>query len=184
MLNRKIFYAGVRKLPFDGVLTKGQVSGMDSILDEWDRRKLSDLRHLAYMLATTKWETGHTMQPIIEGGGEKYLRSKKYYPWYGRGYVQLTWERNYKAFRDEVKNLFGVDIVEDPNNALRRDAAAYIMFEGMARGTFTGKKLKDYFNDEKTDWYNARRIINGLDKANEIANIAKQFFADLTLSVE
>lgn len=183
MIDRKKFFNGVRSLPFDGVLSKGQVAGMTAILDEWERRQLTDLRHLAYMLGTTKWETSHTMQPIKEGGGEKYLKSKKYYPWYGRGYVQLTWERNYKAFQIEVRKLTGLDIVENPDNAMDPRAAAYIMFEGMYRGTFTGKKLSDYFNDKKTDWINARRIINGVDKAEKIAEISKQFFADLTLAV-
>lgn len=182
MIDRKKFFDGVRFQPFDGKLLKSQVEGMNFILDEWERRKLTDLRHLAYMLATTKWETGHTMQPIVEGGGEKYLRSKKYYPWHGRGYVQLTWERNYKAFQKEVLKLFGVDIVDDPNNALNHAAAAYIMFEGMYKGTFTGKKLGDFFNKDVTDWRNARRIINGTDKMDAIAEIAKQFYADLTLA--
>ena len=182
MIDRKKFFAGVRSLPFNGTLTKSQVAGMEAILDEWERRKLTDLRWLAYMLATTKWETDHTMQPIREGGGERYLKSKKYYPWYGRGYVQLTWERNYRAFQPAVKQLFGLDIVENPDAAMDPRAAAYIMFEGMMRGTFTGKKLSDYFNTQKTDWINARRIINGVDRATEIATIAKQFYADLTLA--
>lgn len=182
MIDRKKFFAGVRNLPFDGKLSKSQVSGMSAILDEWERRKLKDLRELAYMLATTKWETAHTMQPITEGGGLAYLKSKKYYPWVGRGYVQLTWERNYMKFRDRVKKRFGVDIVENPDNALLQPVAAYIMFEGMYSGAFTGKRLWDYFNDTKTDWINARRIINGTDKAEKIAEIAKQFYADLTLA--
>lgn len=181
-IDRKVFFSGIRQKPFDGKLNQGQVAGTSAILDEWERRKLTDLRHLAYMLGTTKWETDHTMQPIIEGGGEKYLKSKRYYPWVGRGFVQLTWERNYQAFRSDVLKLFGVDIVKNPEAALQLGPAAYIMFEGMAKGTFTGKKLSDYFNKDKTDWLNARRIINGTDKAAQIADIAKSFYADLVLA--
>lgn len=181
-INRKIFFAGIRQQPFDGKLTAGQVNGVSSILDEFERRKLTDFRHLAYMLATAKWETAHTMQPITERGSQAYLRGKKYWPWIGRGYVQLTWERNYRAFQPEVKNIFGLDIVANPDAALDPRAAAFIMFDGMERGTFTGKKLSDYFNDAKTDWLNARRIINGTDKAAEIAAIAKAFFTDLTVA--
>jgi hypothetical protein len=33
--------------------------------------------------------------------------------------------------------------------------------------------LGDYFNDKVTDWVNARRIINGTDKAAVIASYAK-----------
>jgi predicted chitinase len=119
------------------------------------------------------------MQPIVEGGGIKYLKSKKYYPWYGRGYVQLTWEKNYQKFRDRVLKLFNSDIVDNADLAMRPDIAAFIMFEGMIRGEFTGKKLSDYFTATKTDWLNARRIINGVDRMTEIAGIAKQFYADL-----
>ena len=58
------------------------------------------------------------------------------------------------------------------------------LFDGMIKGMFTGKKLADYFNDTRTDWVNARRIVNGVDKAVEIANIAKMFYADLLISQE
>lgn len=179
MIDRKKFFDAIRFNPFNGKLTQGQVKGITFILDEWERRQWKDLRWLAYMLATTKWETNHTMLPITELGSQKYLRSKKYWPWIGRGFVQLTWERNYKAMREGVLALTGLDIVANPDDAMNIQAAAYIMFQGMLEGTFTGKKLSDYFNDDKTDWYNARRIINGVDKANEIAGIAKQFYADL-----
>jgi hypothetical protein len=187
-INRKIFFDGIRQQPFNGKLDAGQVSGTTAILDEWERRKLSDLRHLAYMLGTTNWETAHTMQPITERGGAAYLRSKKYFPWVGRGYVQLTWQRNYQAMTDlmrkaDFKSSAGsIDLIANPELALVPDIAAFVMFEGMIRGTFTGKKLSDYFNDTKTDWLNARRIINGVDKASEIAAIGKMFYADLVAS--
>lgn len=189
MIDRKKFFAGIRQQPFDGKLDAGQVSGTSAILDEWERRGLTDLRWLAYMLATTKWETDHSMQPITEGGSQKYLRGKKYWPWVGRGYVQLTWERNYKAmtdllrtadFRSNATRGSYPDLVRNMELALVPDVAAFVMFEGMTRGIFTSKKLADYFNASKTDWINARRIINGTDRAAEIAAIAKIFYADLT----
>ena len=182
-IDRNLFFAGIRQQPFDGKLSPGQVSGTSAILDEWERRKLTDLRSLAYMLATTKWETAHTMQPITEGGSQSYLRGKKYWPWIGRGYVQLTWERNYIAMTKLLNQAgFDVSLTEKPELALDKKIAAFVMFEGMIRGTFTGKKLSDYFNDTKTDWLNARRIINGVDKASEIAAIGKMFYADLVAS--
>lgn len=182
-IDRKVFFNGIRQQPFDGKLTTGQVNGISAILDEWERRKLTDLRWLADMLATAKWETAHTMQPITELGSQKYLRGKKYWPWIGRGYVQLTWEANYRAMNKLLKQAgFTVDIVENPDLALSPMVAAFVMFEGMERGTFTGKKLSDYFNDTKTDWISARRIINGTDKAAEIAAIAKAFYTDLVVA--
>lgn len=180
MINRAKFFAGVRHGPFPGKLNKDQVSGCEAILTEWERRELTDLRHLAYMLATAFWETAHTMQPITEYGSQKYLRGKKYWPWIGRGYVQLTWEANYRAMTKLLRAAgFDVDLCEDMDAALCPDVAAFIMFEGMQRGSFTGKKLSNYFNKTKNDPVNARRIINGTDKAAQIAAIHKQFLADL-----
>jgi hypothetical protein len=50
------------------------------------------------------------------------------------------------------------------------------MFAGMRKGIFTGKKFADYFSANKTDWVNARRIINGTDKARLIAEYAQDFY--------
>ena len=175
-IDRARFFAGIRQGPFPGKLTAGQVQGCNAILDEWECRGLTDLRWLAYMLATVKWETDHTMQPIKEGGGLNYLESKRYYPAYGRGYVQLTWDANYK----KMAKLIGVpELATNYDLALEPEIATAVMFEGMLRGTFTGKKLADYFSAKAADWIGARRIINGTDRAAEIASIAKQFYADL-----
>lgn len=182
-IDRKVFFAGIRQQPFDGKLDAGQVAGINAILDEFERRKRTDLRHLAYELATAKWETAHTMQPITERGSPSYLRSKRYWPWIGRGYVQLTWQRNYQVMTDRLKKAgLGYDLIANPDLALVPACAAFIMFDGMENGIFTGKKLSDYFNETKTDWLNARRIINGTDKAADIAAIAKAFYADLTVA--
>jgi hypothetical protein len=45
----------------------------------------------------------------------------------------------------------------------------------MAAGIYTGKKLSDYIGNGKRDYVNARRIINGTDKAQQIAAIAESF---------
>lgn len=184
MINRKKFFDQVRAKLFGGKLNQGQVDGCNRLINEYERREWTDLRYLAYILATAKWETAHTMLPIREMGSQAYLGGKRYWPWIGRGYVQLTWKANYEKFREEVKILFGVDIIENPDAALIPEVAAYICFEGMLNGTFTGKSLMDYFNDAVSDWINARKIINGLDRATQIAGIAKLFHAVLVESEE
>lgn len=180
MIDRAKFFAGVRHGPFPGKLTKDQVAGCEAILSEWERRGLTDERWLAYMLATAFHETAATMQPIMERGSQKYLKGKRYWPWIGRGYVQLTWEENYKAMTKLLRaDGFTVDLTKDMDAAMRPDVAAFVMFEGMTRGSFTGKKLSNYFGKTMDDPVNARRIINGTDRARDIAAIHKQFLADL-----
>jgi hypothetical protein len=157
---------------------------MTAILDEWDRRGLSDIRWLAYMLATTFHETARTMQPIAEYGKGKGKKYGKPDPatgetYYGRGFVQLTWKDNYA----KIGKLIGVDLVHDPDRALELAPASAAMFEGMIRGTFTGKKLATYFSASKDDPTNARRIINGTDCAAKIAGYHKSFLTALSSSL-
>lgn len=157
---------------------------MEFIIDEFFKAKLCDLRWLAYMLGTVRRECGSDMHPIREvgrGKGMKYGKVINGHVYYGRGYVQLTWDWNYK----EMGRILGIDLYNNPDLALRQDIAAKIMIEGMTkgksnRGDFTGVSLENYFNSDKTDWVNARRIINGLDKADLISGYARQFYMALT----
>lgn len=126
---------------------------------------------VAYLLATAYHETAHTMKPVREYGGEKYLRSKKYYPYVGMGYVQLTWDYNYKKASDKL----GVDFLKNPKLLLEPEYASEIIVIGMKEGWFTTKKLSNYITLTKSDFVNARRIINGTDKANTIADYAKAY---------
>lgn len=177
MIDRKIFFDQIRHQPFPGAISATQVGGCNAILDEAEKRKF-DLRWTAYCLATAYHETAKTMLPIAEygrGKGRAYAEPINGRVYYGRGYVQLTWIKNYEAMGKILK----VDLVTDPELALNPKIASGIMFEGMIRGTFTSKKLSDYFNDKLTDWVNARKIINGLDKAETIASYARQFHGAL-----
>lgn len=203
MIIRKVFFDGIRQQPFSGKLNKGQVEGCSAILDEWERRNLTDLRQLAYIFATPFLETDQTMQPIKEYGGNAYYlkmydvrgerpalarRNGNTEPgdgarYCGRGYVQLTWKNNYAKMTKMLQAAgFNVDLVANPDLAMRPDIASFVMFEGMLKGTFTGKKLSDFFNRTTTDWINARRIINGTDRAQRIADVAKSFYSDLMLA--
>lgn len=129
----------------------------------------------AYVLATAYWETARTMKPVREYGGEAYLKSKKYYPYVGMGYVQLTWRKNYE---DWSKRL-GVDFIANPKLLLDPKYAVRVIVDGMRLGTFTGKKLADYITLSASDFAGARRIVNGTDKAASIAVIARDYDASL-----
>ncbi len=163
---------------------------LDSDTDNWD-----NLNQIAYGFATFKWETANTFQPIHERGPVSYFA--KYDPgtsigerlgntepgdgylFRGRGYVQLTGRANY------TKNggLLSIDLVGDPDLALRPDVAYRIAARGMRDGWFTGRKLSDYMPTIGTsDFVNARKIINGLDHAEDIAGIARKFQLVLNVS--
>ena len=154
-----------------GALSQSQVNGINHIVTAIDQDKSISYPEAAYMLATTWHETNKTMQPVKEFGSDLYLRSKPYYPYIGYGYVQLTWEPNYK----KVGQKLGLDLLNDPEQALKPDIAAKIMIQGMKEGWFTGKKLSDYIYQSQKDYVAARRIINGTDKAQLIAGYADTF---------
>lgn len=129
---------------------------------------------IAYILATVQHETANTFQPVREGlnASDAWRKSHlRYYPYYGRGHVQLTWKNNYQKFGD----LIGIDLVNNPDLVLRSDISLFILLYGMKHGSFTGKSLNNYCRDGVTDFINARRVINGTDKAVQIATLAKSW---------
>jgi len=143
------------------------------IISECEREQLPR-QQAAYVLATAFWETAQTMKPVQEAFWLSDAWRKKnlrYYPWHGRGYVQLTWEANYKRAGEKL----GVALTTDPTLAMRPDVAAQILVVGSRDGWFTGKKLSDYITDTAADYHGARRIINGTDKAATIAAIAEDY---------
>lgn len=130
----------------------------------------------AYVLATGYWETNRTMKPVVEAYwlSEDWRRKNlRYFPWYGRGFVQLTWEANYIRAAKELNIPFD----KNPSLALDPINAAKIAVTGMREGWFTGKKLLDYITLQRSDFVGARKIINGRDKAAEISEIARQYDA-------
>lgn len=129
---------------------------------------------IAYVLATAQWETNHTFAPVKEAYWKSEAWRKDnlhYYPYYGRGYVQLTWKRNYISYSQIMREKLSVnlDLALDPKIAL------FVLVHGFKMGKFTGRKLEDYVNRSHADFKNARRCINGLDKWNEIKTIAEGY---------
>ncbi len=90
---------------------------------------------------------------------------KKTHTYYGRGYVQLTHAGNYKQMGVELG--LGEYLLHNPEKVMEPDLAYRIMTYGMRHGSFTGRKLSDYLTATKTDYFNARRIINAITKDNE-----------------
>jgi hypothetical protein len=153
-----------------GPISQKEVDGLNALFAEMEGRGWTDRRWWAYVLATAWHETASTMQPLAEYGrgkgrpyGQPDATTGKTY--YGRGFVQLTWKENYA----KLGALLGIDLVGNPDLALQPEPAAEIMALGMEKGLFTGKALGDYFDADTDDPINARRIVNGTDKASLIA---------------
>jgi len=176
-MNRETFFAEIRGPIFKGRITQEQVNGLNSLLDVWEKHYSEyPPEFLAYCLGTTYHETARTMQPIKEygrGRDRKYGRrdAKTGQVYYGRGYVQLTWKFNY----DKAGKKLGCDFVNNPDEVMRPDWAARILYTGCIEGWFTGKALNNYITPQRSDYRQARRIVNGMDKATAIASYAVKF---------
>ncbi|QUT04854.1 hypothetical protein KFK14_17740 [Sphingobium phenoxybenzoativorans] len=173
------FYSGVRGVT--GPLDQVQVEVIESLLKAASRWSTS---WLAYGLATA-WHEAR-LRPIEEigkGKGRPYGQPGKYgQAQYGRGLVQLTWDRNYER-ADKELNLGGA-LLKDFGLALKPQIATEILVRGMEEAWFTGKGLGDYLPAELgtvVQFTEARRIINGTDRAAGIAEYARRFQDALVL---
>lgn len=183
------FFNAVRSSLFGGKLSQSQVDGFNAIFKIWVIHGDGDRRKLAYILATAYHETARTMEPVRETLAKTDAKAKElltkawkagkmpqvkkdywFGGYFGRGFVQLTHEYNYQKAQDET----GHPLVKNPSLAMEPNIAALILVKGMMRGWFTGKKLADY-----TDFTSMRRVVNGTDRAAQIATHAEKFLAAL-----
>jgi putative chitinase len=118
------------------------------------------------------------------------------YYYAGKGYPQTTGESNYEKAEDAIRDEYPDVVAEferrtgkkfdltvgdqpddeaDPLNMMDPAIAYVTMSHGMRKGMFTGHKFSDHLDEIPPDYKNARKIINGLDKAGLIAGYANQF---------
>lgn len=186
MNNAPLFFSSLRDVT--GALSQVQVETINGLLSGAAHWPIS---WLAYGLATG-WHEAR-LKPIEEigkGKGRRYgvagarmsaLPNPPLYGGqipYGRGLVQLTWADNYEWADAECAKAGLIkkgDILANFDLVMRPDISAFILIRGMETGAFTGKGLKNYLPDERgtlTQFTDARRIINGTDKAAMIAGYA------------
>jgi LysM repeat protein/predicted chitinase len=115
----------------------------------------------------------------------------------GRGFVQLTGRTNYERMSERLNRdgfqytLDGqtwggaagpIDLLANPDHVNRsEELAAEIMVLGCVEGSFTGRGLGDHINEQGTDYYQARAVVNGDKEKNgyAIAEMAQRYSAAL-----
>jgi hypothetical protein len=95
--------------------------------------------------------------------------------YFGRGLVQITWWNGYAE--SGVAFGYGLELLFNPEKVKEYDVAYDIMVKGMTTGDgyANDRRCSMYFTDGKTDYVAARAMVNGSDKAVEIAALAQAF---------
>lgn len=165
---------------FGGKLGTAQIESVSELCRAFDLYGDGRKEGLAYIIATCYAEC--SLVPVREyrANINTPLRTVQDRYWHtgfmGRGLVQLTHERNYKKLGDFI----GVNLVENPQLLITNvEISARVAVTGMVHGLFTSFKLSDFINDQETDFFNARKIVNSLDRAGEIAAKADRVLVGL-----
>lgn len=198
-LNHAAFFAALRRRDsgvFGTSLSQRQVDGINGILSAFETHGDGHRSTLAYALATAYHETGGRMVPVREGfastdaGARRAVNRlaaqrgpnsavAKYaqpqpphgHVYYGRGHVQLTWKDNYARSSADA----GVDLVANPDAMLDPVISARVLIKGLIDGRWNGQGHGVHHYLGQGDWIGARRTVNILDKAEQIAAYAHAF---------
>jgi len=164
-------------------LNQVQKDSVVAILQAIDEFGIEDPNRVAYILGTCWHESRFSpIEEIRARPGTKIAQfQNRYWPsgYFGRGFVQLTWRRNYAKF----SKILDVDLVGSPELALDVQIAAKILVQGMTQGLFTGVGLDKYFAPgQPPKWFSARRIVNGTFHADRVAKAAIKILAVLLVN--
>ena len=142
------------------------------------------------------WQTNSKGVKYCQASGGKiptfYTFDEYPHLYYGRGDVQLTWLKNYLKMQRKINDFIArnpncginpVDLANNPAQACNPQVAALIMVIGMLDGDFTGASLSRCIKwGSRADFIEARKIINGTDKDDIIADYAVKFLDCIILS--
>lgn len=186
--NEKAFYDTARLTLFAGKISTVQFSRLQILLKELLATPGILIPQAGYILATAHWETDrfNAMEEYASGAayeGRADLGNTQKgdgVRFKGRGFPGLTGRRNYEW----GTRVSGQDLLSNPSLASDPEVSARLIIDGMLTGHFTGKGLGYYIHDDKADLFNARRTVNGLDRAEQIQDIAERYIVALRAGLE
>jgi hypothetical protein len=146
------------------------------------------------VIGTTAIESASNFSPVREGcylgepePAESHRKQLAYYPYYGRGELQLTHENNYRLYGQKAADLWGMDpnlaafdLVTHPDHALDPELAAAVLalYFRDTRALPTANYPEGYTLTQACDdqdWLWVRILVYGgsdVAGATRIANIA------------
>lgn len=137
---------------------------------------VTDHGQIANVLGQCEHET-HWIYAEEINGAQQAARLNYGGGYFGRGYIQITHLNNYKKFG----RILNQDFVGNPTLVTVPETAAKIAVIGMRDGLFTGNKLSKYINNGNNDFYNARRIVNGMvaEQATSVKTKSEKWLAQV-----
>ena len=134
-------------------------------------------------IGTIAIETASTFAPVEEAFWmpDAWRRQNlRYYPFFGRGHIQLTWESNYRKYTGLIADLWGggPDLVANPGRALDPDVSAavlalYFKHHATAQGYTVPAAAA------VGDWEWVRRLVlGGTDGLDRLKTIAATLLSD------
>jgi hypothetical protein len=125
---------------------------------------IADYNTCRAAIATIAIETAHTFKPVREAfwlddqlGHERAeqwrANNLRYYPYYGRGHIQLTWADNYRYYGWRIGHP---EILDTPDRALLSPISVLVFgVYFLERGVSAAA--------QREDWAECRRLVQGAD---------------------
>ncbi|RXJ61096.1 glycoside hydrolase family 19 protein [Halarcobacter anaerophilus] len=143
---------------------------LDGINQACEKFNINTCIRKAHFIAQILHETGH-LSLVKEGGGEH----KKYQPYYGRGLIQLTHEKNYITYSTYI----GEDCYSTPTNL---DKLLVSPHSGLSAGYFWMNKKLNNTADINDFLYLTCRVNGGFNGFNDRYRILKNTFKEFNIS--
>ncbi len=146
-------------------------SNWPAIYTELERRGIATQSVCAAVLGTIAVETAHTFAPVQEAFwlDDAWRNANlRYAPHWGRGYVQLTWDYNYRSYGEAL----GTDLISNADRAMEPAVAAAILAEYFVRARVAEAA-------QRSDWTQVRRRVQGgTDGLDELLRVVRQLGFD------